>query len=81
MKNDGRLGRNWLLGKIGDKLNAILAACGYNLRLMLRRLGIKKRTDRLFFVLLRWLWGWFCGLMRREFDPTTSHTAALEIGI
>ncbi len=37
MKNDGRLGRNHLQGKLGDQLNAILAACGQNIRLLLIR--------------------------------------------
>ena len=36
MKNDGRLGRNYLLGKEGDRANVILCACGHNLRLLLR---------------------------------------------
>jgi IS5 family transposase len=39
-KNDGRLGRNWLLGPDGDKINAILAATGHNLRLVLRKLAL-----------------------------------------
>lgn len=38
-KCDGRLGRNWLLGPDGDKINALLAAVGHNLRLILRRLA------------------------------------------
>ncbi len=37
-KNDGRLGRNYLLGADGDKINALLAAAGHNLRLVLTRL-------------------------------------------
>lgn len=37
-KNDGRLGRNYLLGVDGDKINALLAAAGHNLRLVLTRL-------------------------------------------
>ncbi|MDH3664305.1 MAG: IS5 family transposase [Alphaproteobacteria bacterium] len=37
-KNDGRLGRNYLLGTAGDKINALLAAAGHNLRLVLARL-------------------------------------------
>ena len=37
-KNDGRLGRNWLKGPDGDKINATLAAAGHNLRLVLNRL-------------------------------------------
>ncbi len=35
MKNDGRLGRNHLLGRLDDQINAIMSACGQNLRLML----------------------------------------------
>jgi len=40
MKNDGRLGRNWLKGEQGDRTNVILSACGQNLRLILARLAI-----------------------------------------
>ena len=40
MKNDGRLDRNFLMGIDGDAINAILAACGYNLRLILKRLPL-----------------------------------------
>jgi len=39
MKNDGRLGRNWLKGEQGDRTNVILSACGQNLRLILARLA------------------------------------------
>jgi IS5 family transposase len=35
MKNDGRLGRNYLKGKSGDCINAVLAACGFNFRQIL----------------------------------------------
>ncbi len=35
MKTDGRLGRNYLLGTLGDAINAILAGVGHNLRLIL----------------------------------------------
>jgi len=35
-KNDGLLGRNYLKGTTGDKINAILAAVGFNLRQLLR---------------------------------------------
>ena len=37
-KNDGRLGRNYLLGQIGDGINALLAAAGHNMRLILNAL-------------------------------------------
>ena len=36
LKTDGRLGRNFLKGRDGDKINAILAGAGYNYRLVLR---------------------------------------------
>ncbi|MBI4383314.1 MAG: hypothetical protein HY579_04690 [Nitrospinae bacterium] len=35
MKNDGRLGRNYLLGKEGDKINALLRDAGHNIRKLL----------------------------------------------
>ena len=36
MKQDNRMDRNYLKGTDGDKMNAILAACGFNLRKHLR---------------------------------------------
>ena len=36
MKNDNRMDRNYLRGTDGDKVYAILAACGFNLRKLLR---------------------------------------------
>jgi len=38
MKSDGKLGRNFLKGKIGDQLNAALCGIGHNLRMVKRRL-------------------------------------------
>ena len=35
-KNECRLGRNYLLGEEGDRINAILCGCGYNIRRLLR---------------------------------------------
>jgi IS5 family transposase len=37
-KEDHRMDRNYLKGTDGDKMNAILAACGFNLRKLLRAL-------------------------------------------
>lgn len=34
MKNDGKLGRNYLKGELGDEFNAILCGIGHNLRLI-----------------------------------------------
>lgn len=39
-KNDGLLGRNYLKGKHGDKINTTLAATGFNLRQLLRFIRI-----------------------------------------
>lgn len=36
MKSDGHLGRNFLKGRLGDQLNAVLSAVGYNFRLILK---------------------------------------------
>ena len=49
MKNDGRLGRNWLKGKQGDRTNVVLSACGQNLRLILARLLVSLRLFLGFF--------------------------------
>jgi len=37
-KNECRLAKNYLLGTEGDRLNAILCGCGYNIRRLLRYL-------------------------------------------
>lgn len=48
MKSDHRLDRNHLTGKEGDRINALLAAVGYNFRKLLRGL---------FFALIQWIVG------------------------
>ena len=40
IKNEHRMGRNYLAHQQGDAINAILAAAGYNFRLLLRWLRI-----------------------------------------
>jgi len=35
LKEDHRMGRNYLAGRAGDAANAVLAAVGYNFRLLL----------------------------------------------
>lgn len=40
MKSDGLLGRNFLKGFLGDRINAILCGAGHNLRLLLRWLRL-----------------------------------------
>jgi IS5 family transposase len=43
MKYDGKLGRNYLKGEYGDKLNAILSGIGHNLRIILNKLSPKRK--------------------------------------
>jgi IS5 family transposase len=40
MKTDGRLGRNFLKGQLGDEMNAVLCAAGHNLRKILNKLRL-----------------------------------------
>ena len=35
-KTDGHLDRNFLKGRLGDQINAVMSAVGYNLRLILK---------------------------------------------
>ena len=44
LKSDNRLGRNHLKGKEGDRINAVLAAAGYNFRKLLRGLSPALKT-------------------------------------
>jgi transposase, IS5 family len=39
LKTEHRLGRNHLIGSAGDAINAVLAAVGYNFRLLLKWLA------------------------------------------
>jgi IS5 family transposase len=76
MKHDGRLGRNFLLGKLGDKLNALLSACGHNLRLILRRMRLE--AGRGFFFLFLWIG---CGRgLKPNFFPSKRAMIPLNIG-
>jgi IS5 family transposase len=47
LKSDNRLDRNYLTGRAGDRINAILSAAGYNLRKLLRWIV---------FAPIFWLW-------------------------
>jgi IS5 family transposase len=51
IKNEHRMGRNYLAGTQGDAVNAILAAVGYNFRLLLTWLRLLLR------LILAWLFG------------------------
>ena len=55
MKSDGRLGRNFLKGALGDAMNAVLCGAGHNLRIILRKL-------RFFWL---WFWSLFIGSVFR----------------
>jgi len=50
LKSDNRMNRNYLTGQEGDKINAVLAAAGYNFRKLLRWLVFAP-----IFWLTRWL--------------------------
>ena len=39
IKAEHRMGRNYLKGRDGDRINVVLAAAGYNFSLLLRWLG------------------------------------------
>lgn len=53
LKQDHRMDRCWLRGAIGDALNAVLSAAGYNLRWLLRAI-IRRGIKPLFLRLLTW---------------------------
>lgn len=52
LKNDNRMGKNYLLGKDGNEMNSILASAGFNLRKLLR-------------AFLRRIFIWFISLWKR----------------
>jgi transposase, IS5 family len=54
-KNDGLMGRNYLAGRKGDRINATLAAAGYNLRQILRFLRIFWLYIQLCLMRMRWV--------------------------
>lgn len=58
MKQDNRMDRNYLKGTDGDKMNAILAACGFNLRKLLRAIlwFLFKELERLKTLLMPFTW-------------------------
>ena len=42
LKSDNRMNRNYLTGQVGDKINAVLSAAGYNFRKLLRWLAVAR---------------------------------------
>lgn len=67
IKNDGRMNRNHLLGELGDQLNAILSACGQNMRLLLRA-----DLPHIYFLLL------FCRSISRSVHSLGTNRRALD---
>jgi IS5 family transposase len=53
LKQDHRMSRNYLLDELGDKVNTILAAAGFNLRKMLQRL--KAEVQNIFAKFIRYI--------------------------
>jgi transposase, IS5 family len=53
VKHEHRMGRNYLRDPIGDSINTILAAAGFNLRKMLRRL--KAGAKYIYELILNWI--------------------------
>jgi IS5 family transposase len=58
MKQDNRMNRNYLKGTDGDKINAILAACGFNFRKLLRAFLwlLFKELERSKSIMLSFVW-------------------------
>ena len=40
MKNEGCLGRNYLKGRVGDQMNCVMVATGFNFKAILRWLKV-----------------------------------------
>jgi IS5 family transposase len=53
LKHDHRMGRNYLLDELGDMVNTLLAAAGFNLRKMLQR--IKAEAQNIFVEFLNYM--------------------------
>lgn len=58
MKQGNRMDRNYLKGTDGDKMNAILAACGFNFRKLLRAFYwlLFKELERFKSIMLSFVW-------------------------
>jgi len=65
LKSDNRLERNHLQGKDGDRINAILSGCGFNLRKLLRAF---------FLPFFRWLFGKYLGHSLGFIRPNMTET-------
>ncbi len=65
LKADHRMSRCWLKGAVGDAINAVLSAAGYNLRWLLR--AVAAGTIKAFYF-VQILWRWISDIRR---DPET----------
>jgi transposase, IS5 family len=54
-KADHRMDRNYLKGEDGDKINAILAGCGFNLRKLLRAILLRLFKERFKKDFINWI--------------------------
>jgi len=54
-KSDHRMDRNYLKGEDGDKINAILAGCGFNLRNLLRAILLWLFKERITAINTDWI--------------------------
>ncbi len=61
LKADHRMSRCWLKGSVGDAINAVLSAAGYNLRWLLR--AVAAGTIKAFYF-AQILWRWISAIQR-----------------
>ena len=66
-KSDHRMDRNYLKGEDGDKINALLAGCGFNLRKLLRALPLWRFKEPM--VLFETLWSALLGSFKPKWQP------------
>jgi len=59
--------RNYLKGEDGDKINALLAGCGFNLRKLLRPLALWRFKEPM--VLFETLWSALLGSLKPKWQP------------
>ena len=50
-KSDGHMGRNFLKGRLGDQINAVMSAVGYNMRLILK--WLRNLLSKIVFAILK----------------------------
>ena len=60
LKSDNRMNRNYLTSQVGDRINAVLSAAGYNFRKLLRWLV---------FAPISWLWLWLAARLAAAIGP------------